>query len=421
MSLTLFRNISELYTFSGFVAKDGRRVTDADYGVIARGAILAQNGTVAWVGPEADLPNLANDPRFAHQKKDLVEHDLQGLKVMPSLTECHTHLVFAGHRADEFELRNQGVGYAEIAKRGGGILSTMQKTRDASLDQLRALAQKRVNAFLQQGVTVIESKTGYALNREGELRCLEVMRQLQGARIVPTFLGAHALPPEYATHSSYLQMLLSEILPEVKSRGLASRVDIFVEKGFFETAEARLFLLAAQKLGFEVTIHADQLSLSGGTELALDLAAVSCDHVIHVSDELIRRLGATNTTAVLLPTADLYLQCPYPPARKLIDQGVRVALASDFNPGSAPSQDVQLVGLLARLAMKMTLAEVLCAYTYNAAAALRLENQYGALTPGRMADLIAFDGDLSEHFFAAGGRLACQVFVSGRSVNLTAS
>ncbi len=405
-SLVLFRNISELFTFSGFANKDGRRVNEKDYGIELDAALLCENGKVKWIGSNKSI-----DKAIANLKPQ--EIDLQRRIVMPAFTECHTHLVFAGHRADEFELRNRGASYQEIAAKGGGILSTMKSTREASAKDLLMSAQKRVDQFVKQGVTTIESKTGYALNLQDEIKCLEVMKELKGARIVSTFLGAHARPPEFPNYDDYLAFLTSDVLPEIKKRNLSQRVDIFLEKGFFDSRMSEPYLKKAQELGFEITIHADQLSLSGGSALGIQLGAKSIDHVICISDDLIKKCADSALTAVLLPSADLFLKCNYPPARKLIDQGVRVALATDFNPGSAPSQDLQLVGLLARLEMKMTLPEVLCAYTFAASAALGVAERAGALTAGRCCDFITLDCEPSELFLSPGRPTVAQVFSEG--------
>lgn len=407
---TLFRNIGELYTFQGFADRNGRKVSENDYGLIKKAAMLVENGRILWLGEEKKLPRDL-------KKKKVKDVNLRGLLVQPSLVECHTHLIFAGDRTEEFELRNTGVSYQEIAKRGGGILSTMKATREASVKTLTDLAQERVDRYVEQGVTVIESKSGYALNLEGELKCLSVNKKLKKARIVSTFLGAHAKPPEFSTHEEYLEFVTAKVLPVVKQKKLADRTDIFIEKGFFEGESAKKYLQACRDLGFSITIHADQLSLSGGTEFGLEVNAQSVDHGVHMSDALITRLANSKTVAVLLPVADLYLKCPYPPARKLWEAGARVALATDYNPGSSPSQDVQLTGLLARLEMKMSLPEVFSAYTLGAATALGLQAEIGSLSVGKMADFLVSDRALSEWFISPGRRLPLQVFAQGEQIH----
>jgi imidazolonepropionase len=367
-------------------------------------AMIIDKGLISWIGPQNKIPK---------KIKFKSKLDLKKKKIFPAFIECHTHSVFAGSRADEFEMRNTGVSYLEIAKKGGGILSTMKKTRAASVNELLATTQERVNNFLKQGVATVEIKSGYALDLKNEIKTLEVIRKIKKARVVPTFLGAHAKPPEYESYGAYLDYLADEVLPVVKKKKLASRVDIFIEKNFFETSEARKYLSVAKRLGFEVTIHANQLSLSGGAELALEIGAQSADHVIHLTDETIEYFARNQTVAVLLPAADLYMKCPYPPARRLIDSGATVALATDYNPGTCPTQDISLVGLLARLEMKMTLPEVFQAYTINAAKALGIDQEEGSLKVGKRANFISTEAELADFFYSAGSMPKHELFILG--------
>lgn len=372
-------------------------------------AFAVADGLIVWIGPQATLPkNYKTNPTV----------DLKNKLVFPSFIECHTHTVFAGSRADEFELRNSGVSYQDIAAQGGGILSTMKKTREASAAQLLVSGQKRVNHFMRQGVSTLEIKTGYALDLKNEIKMLEVIKKISGPRIISTFLGAHALPPEFKSHEQYLQHLASEVLPLIKRRQLSSRVDIFIENKFFERKEADVFLAKAKTLGFQITIHANQLSMSEGAELALQHGAMSADHVIHLSEELIGKFSRSKCVAVLLPAADLYMKCDYPPARKLLDAGATVALATDFNPGSSPTQDLSLVGLLARLEMKMTLPEVFQAYTSGAAKALGIFLEEGDLVVGKRANFICTEADLSDFFYSAGATPEHQLFIQGVAVKI---
>jgi len=374
-------------------------------GHTSRMAMIIDNGLISWIGPQSKIPKKI---KF---KKTI---DLKKKKVMPAFIECHTHTLFAGSRADEFELRNTGTSYLEIAKTGGGILSTMKKTRAASPKELLASTQKRVNNFIKQGVATVEIKSGYALDLKNEIKTLEVINKIKTARVIPTFLGAHAKPPEYDSYGKYLEHLATDVLPLVKKKKLSNRVDIFIEKNFFEVPESRTYLSAAKKLGFDVTIHANQLSLSGGAELALELQAHSADHVIHLADETIQYFAKNQTVAVLLPAADLYMKCAYPPARNLIDSGATVALATDYNPGTCPTQDLSLVGLLARLEMKMTLSEVFKAYTINAAKALGIDHQEGSLVVGKRANFICTDAELTDFFYSAGAMPSHELFILGK-------
>lgn len=409
MSLLLFRDISQLLTLSPAAQKMGRHIQEPDLGRIEKACLLVQNGKVIYAGSQKKLPK-------ALLKKMPKEISLNGAQVLPGFIECHTHFVFAGSRAAEFELRNQGVSYQEIAARGGGILSTMELTRSAPAAKLLQSSQVRANEYVTQGVTTLEGKSGYALNLKDELKCLEVMTKIKGPRVISTFLGAHAKPPEFETYEAYLDFLAESVLPKVKKKNLASRVDIFIENGFFPAEAGKRYLKTAKDLGFEVVVHADQLSLSGGSEVALQLSAISADHVIQIDDSLVHKFAKSEITAVLLPSADLYMKCAYPPARKLIDAGARVALATDYNPGSCPSQDLSLVGLLARLEMKMTLPEVLSAYTVGAAHALNLHDEIGSLCAGKSADFVVLNCEWTELFYSIGKNPADQVYRAAKKI-----
>lgn len=372
-------------------------------------ALLVENKKIIWIGPQNKIPKKINISK---------EIDLKNQLVFPSFIECHTHSVFAGSRAEEFELRNNGVSYLEIAKRGGGILSTMKKTRQMKFSDLLMKTQQHVDTFLKQGVSTLEIKSGYALDLKNELKMLEVIKQLKGPQIISTFLGAHALPPEFETHEQYLNYLVLKVLPVIKKRKLAERVDIFIEKNFFESNVASEYLQKATQMGFQTTIHANQLSLSGGADLALKLKSQSADHVIHLTDSLIKEFSKSKTVAVLLPAADLYMKCAYPPARQLLDAGAQVALATDFNPGSCPTQDLSLVGLLARLEMKMTLPEVFKAYTSGAAQALGVQDQQGELAVGKLANFISTDAELTDFFYSVGSMPKHSLYIGGQAVKV---
>lgn len=393
MRMTLFRNL---------------RLVDSEFkSHTEKMAFVTEKGIIRWLGPQNKVPKTF---------KIRTNVDLKNSLVFPSFIECHTHSVFAGSRAEEFELRNRGATYLEIAQKGGGILSTMRATREASSKNLLSETQKRVDRFLKQGVSTLEIKSGYSLDLVNEVKLLSVVKKLEGPRIISTFLGAHAKPPEFATHSEYLQYLVSAVLPVIKKKKLADRVDIFIEHGFFEKMESQAFLKQAANFGFDLTVHANQLSLSAGAEVALDLNAKSADHLIFMNEGLIKAFAKSETVAVLLPMADLYLKCAYPPARKLIDAGACVALATDFNPGSCPSQDLATVGLLARLEMKMTLPEVFKAYTFGAACALGIQNEEGRLQVGQYANFISTQASLADFFYSAGYTPEHQLFIRGQAL-----
>ena len=413
--MKFYRNCSELVTLQGAARKEGRHIQETDLGRIRHGSLLIDQGKILWTGEDKKLPrDLA---KSIAKKKNLKEFNMKGSLALPGWIESHTHTIFAGSRAEEFELRNQGMSYQEIAQRGGGILSTMKHTRQASPAELLRTTQKRVDEFVRQGVCTLEVKTGYALDLKNEVKCLQVIQRLQGPQVIGTFLGAHARPPEFSDNSSYLDFLAQQVWPKIKKQNLAQRIDIFVEKAFFNFEESQVYLQKARDMGFQVVVHADQLTLSGGSQLAVDVQALSADHVLQVSEVEIKKLAASEVTAVLLPAADLYMRCAYPKARAMIEAGVRVALATDFNPGSSPTQDLALVGLLARLEMKMTLAEVIAAYTVGAAFALELQSRKGSLDIGKDADICFFENDLSDLFYSVGSMNPKLVLSRGKVIN----
>lgn len=372
-------------------------------------AMLVHRGIIKWIGPQAHVPK---------SKAKVTKINLKNQKVFPSFIECHTHSIFAGSRAEEFELRNTGVSYLEIAARGGGILSTVKKTRAATEKELLASGQARVNRFMRQGVSTVEIKSGYGLDTASELKMLSVAQRIKGARIITTYLGAHAKPSEFSNYQDYLNDIIKNTLPILKKKKLTNRVDIFIEKNFFESEMGRKYLAEFQKQGFDVTIHANQLSQSGGAEVALQIQARSADHVIQLSEDTIQAFGKSKTVAVLLPAADLYMKCDYPPARKLIDAGAIVALATDFNPGTSPTQDLMLVGLLARLKMNMTLPEVFQSYTVHAAQALGIAAEEGTLEIGKRANFICTEAELTDFFYSAGSVPDHQLFILGKRIKV---
>ncbi|MEK7355743.1 MAG: imidazolonepropionase, partial [Bdellovibrionota bacterium] len=304
--------------------------------------------------------------------------------------------------------------YQAIGAAGGGILASVRATRAASLEELVRLGQLRVDRFIAQGVATIEAKSGYGLSLDSEVKMMRAAAKLLRARIVSTFLGAHAIAPEFGSAEEYVAHLMRDVLPVVAKEKLATRVDIFLEKGYFESGVARRYLQAAQAKGFDLAVHADQLTLAGGTDVAVELGARSAEHLVQIGPPEIAKLAASETTCVLLPSADLYMDCAYPPARALIDRGARVAIATDFNPGSSPSQDVSLVGVLARVRMKMSFPETLAAYTVGAAYALGLEKQTGSLEVGKSCDLTVLSGGLDDLFFEVGRAPVVEVYLEGR-------
>lgn len=403
----LFVGIRQLLTLVGVKECDGRHIDQSHLNIIEDGAFVVKDGEFHWVGRRSDIPNTF---------KDLKTIDLKGADVLPGFIDCHTHTVFAGDRSDEFERRNLGETYQDIAASGGGIWSTVQSTRQASEEELLALGQQRVDRFLSQGVTTLEIKSGYGLNTDDELKILEVISKLKPMRIVPTYLGPHTVPKEFKSAHEYMDHILSEQGPAVIKQGIAKRADIFIERGYFDLEQARQFLNWCHTNGLSVAVHTDQLSRLGGVPLALELGAFSVDHCVEISEGDIEGLANSQATTVLLPAADFYLNTPYPPARKLLDRGVRVALATDFNPGSSPTQDLSFIGVLSRCKMGLTLPEVLAGFTWNASYALGLGDRVGCIKEEMSADFIVLKESWQKLFLEIGTPMVHQVWFQGQKI-----
>jgi imidazolonepropionase len=362
----------------------GNRQQDA--GLIEDAAVAWSGATLDWVGPRSSLPSeYADEP----------EVDAGNRLVIPGLIDCHTHLCFGGWRGDEFQWRIEGASYQEIAASGGGIASTVKATRESAAAALKRKAHAALDAMLALGVTTVECKSGYGLDFDNELKQLEVYRQLDQEHAVdlePTLLGAHIIPPEYTDRrEDYIRLLCDQLIPEVAKGGLARFCDIFIEEGAYTLDEAATILGAAAEHGLALKVHADQLSDGGGASLAAELGAVSAEHLEYISDDGIQALANSGTVAVSLPLASLYLSEPYLPARKLLDAGVPVAVATDFNPGSAPSYHLPLAMTLACINQRMTPQEVLNGATSVAARAVALQSDRGSLAAGFQADLAIID------------------------------
>ncbi len=412
--LKVFENIGELVTLEGADTKGGRRVRETDLSIHNNAVLVSSAGRVAWTGTKASFTNRVLEPLGGEAAAEFI--NLGGQTVIPGLVECHTHMIFAGDRSEEFEWRMQGVTYQEIARRGGGILSTVKETRKASAEDLQKIAQERADIFLNQGVTTLEVKSGYGLDLDTEIKCLKTARKLTGPDIVATYLGAHSRSPDFPDFKGYMSYMLETVLPRIADERLADRVDIYIEKGFFDLELARLYFSKCRELGLAITCHVEQLSPFGGTDLALEFTPQSVDHVVYIDGNTIKRLAGSPTTAVLLPASDFYLKMRYPPARQLLDEGARVALSTDFNPGTSPTQDLSLVGVLARVEMKMTLAEVLTGLTLNAAAALGRDSETGSLTLNKSCDFSVLACSTRELFYSVGRHPVTQVFKSGEKL-----
>jgi imidazolonepropionase len=368
--------------------------------VIEDAYILCEEGRIASVGPMRALQALDGE---------VEELDGSGCSAIPGLVDCHTHAVFAGSRAHEFELRSGGAGYEELHAAGGGILSTVRATRAAGEEGLRdALALHRA-WMLASGTTTFEAKSGYGLDHDTELAMLRIVRDAGG---VPTWLGAHAVPPEFPDADAYLDFALAEVLPEAAK--IAEAADVFVERGAFDAAQARRYLEACREAGLRLRLHADQFTEAGAVPLAIELGAVSVDHLEATGEEGARRLAKSDVAAVLLPVAALFLGRPMPPARTLVDEGAIVALATDFNPGSAFCESLPLVCALACTQMQMSPAETLAASTVNAAHVLGRADRAGRLVAGYAADIVLLDASDWRYLgYHLGGNHVAQVIQRG--------
>jgi imidazolonepropionase len=360
---------------------------------ISAAALVWDGRDLLWMGPESHLPAAYGA---------LPSYDAGMRLVVPGLIDCHTHLAFAGWRAEEFEQRLRGVSYQETLRSEGGILATVRRTRAATEEELYSRCVDFLGHIVALGVTTIECKSGYGLDVESELKLLRVYRRLavsRRARIVATFLGAHTVPPEYTNdRASYVELLVREMLPRVSRERLAAFCDVFVEESAFTVTEAKRILKEGWRLGLAPKLHADQLTACGGAELAAELGAVSADHLECITDAGIHALATAGVVAVSLPVASLYLGQRPLPARRLISAGVRVAVASDFNPGSAPTYHLPMAMLLACTLQRMTPAEVLKGCTLYAAQALGLDGRFGSLEVGKAADFAVIDAPDVNHW-----------------------
>ncbi|GBE30251.1 MAG TPA: imidazolonepropionase [Bacteroidetes bacterium] len=373
-------------------------------------SVLIQGERIIWVGKRADVPSTADNTI-----------DLDGRGLTPGLIDFHTHPVFSATREAEFDLRTRGASYAEIASAGGGILNSVKQVRAASEQELEDFSRPNLDYALASGTTTLEAKSGYGLNTETELKLLRVIRTLDQTHpldLVPTFLGAHEYPQEYRQdHDGYIRLLIDEMLPAVVEQELAQACDIFCETGVFSVEEARQILTKAKDLGLQVKLHADQLTPLGGSKLAVELDALSTDHIEFIDDEAVEMLAGSNTVAGLLPVAAHFLRMSEdPPVRAMIDKGVVCALATDFNPGSAMCESMQMAMHLAAIRFRVSSDESLWMATAGSARALRM-NDRGAIFPGMLADLVAWNAAspeiLSYHF---GVNLAGLVFKRGELV-----
>jgi imidazolonepropionase len=383
-----------------------------ELGIIPDGAMLVRGSIIEAVGTRLEIKRLA-PPRVR-----VVDADDK--IVLPGFVDAHTHPVFAGNRSDEFEERIAGATYSQIAARGGGIQSTVRRTREASEQELLEAGRRYREWFLQGGTTTVEAKSGYGLSLQAEQKLLRVIRTLSSERIirfVPTFLGAHEIPPEFqSTRNVYIDLVIREMLPRIRRERLARFCDVFCEPSVFPTEDARRILLAASNLGYGLRIHADQLCRSGGSRLAADLRVTTADHLEHSSEDDFRALQEANVQPVLLPASVYALGSKsYPNARKMIEMGLALVLATDFNPGSSPTTSMSLVLSLACTQMRTTPAEAITASTINPAYSLGLGENVGSLEKGKSADFVIHDcEDYRELAYFFGRESADSVYFAGR-------
>lgn len=389
--------------------------TLGEIGLIPGGAVAASDGVVVSVG---STEQVLDETTLAPGG---VRMDARGRVVLPGFVDAHTHLIHAGTRLDEFEQRLAGATYQEIAARGGGILSTMRATRAAPEEALIALGRARLDRMLRLGTTTIEAKSGYGLTTEDELKCLRAAHRLGAAHdvdVVPTFLGAHVVPPEFAGDpDGYVARVVEEMLPAVAEEDLAEFCDVFCEAGAFTVEQSRAVLEAGAELGLSPKIHADELSDLGGALLAAEVGATSADHLEYAAEPGLRAMAEAGTVAVLLPTTALFLGLPYARARRMVDLGVAVALATDFNPGTSPTYAMPMAVALACVGMRLRPGEAIAAATINAAHAIGMAEEVGSLEPGKAADLLILDvADFRELAVAFGTNPVAAVVKRGRLV-----
>lgn len=403
-----------MVTVKGYSANPACANQMSELGIIKDGAIAVKGGKIVGVGTTKDI-----------KKKFSARQTIKtpGKVVTPSLIDPHTHPVFADDRALEFEMRLKGTSYQEIAASGGGIKSTVRQTRQASKAALKQNARRHFQRFISYGTTTIDAKSGYGLNLKDEIKLLEVIKELSREKdlpaLVPTFLGAHDIPPEYADNKAgYIEYLKAKMIPEISKRKLAEFCDIFCEKGVFEIDETRDILSTAREYGFKLKLHADEFAPLGGAELAAELGAVSADHLMAVSDKGINLMKEKGVIGVILPGTTFALGIKdYAPARKMIDMGLPVALATDFNPGTSMTESLPMVMTIACTMMKLTPAEALVAVTINAAHAVNRQKQIGSLEDGKDADIVIWDAPSYRHLpYHWGVNLAEIVIKKGRII-----
>ncbi|NMA54583.1 MAG: imidazolonepropionase [Firmicutes bacterium] len=406
----LITNIGQLMTPEGEKARKGPE--QGQIQIREDAYVKVKDGLIDEVGTMAQLQ--------AEQLAGEKVIDARGSLVTPGLVDPHTHLIFAGWRQKELALKLKGVGYLEILEQGGGILNTVRNTKAASAEQLKELAERILDRMLTRGVTTCEAKSGYGLDLENELKSLRVIKKLNEDHlvdVVPTFMGAHAVPQEYQGRSAdFVRLVKEEMIPEVARLRLAEFNDVFCEQGVFDLAESKEILECGKEYGLIPKAHAEEITALGGASMAAEVGAISAEHLIHVTDQGIKDMSESSTIAVLLPATSLNLGAQFAPARDMIAAGVPIALSTDFNPGSCPTDSLQLVMNLACMKYKMTPEEVLTAVTLNAAAAIKRADSIGTIEPGKQADLVIWDApDLEFIMYRFGTNLVNTVVKKGQA------
>ena len=383
MSKLYIKHASELVTCKGTAPKHGKEMSDI--GIIEDGAVLVEDGIIKQVGTTTELDAVVHEA-------DCEVIDATGKTVMPGFVDSHTHYIFGGYRADEFTWRLKGDDYMSIMERGGGINATVRPTREATEEELVEIGRERMNRMLEFGVTTVEGKSGYGMDKDCEIKMLRAMKKLNEEHpvdVVSTFLGPHSVLPEWkGKERAFIDYMLTEVMPAVKEEDLAEFADIFTEKGVFNAEDTAYYLKKAKELGFKLKAHTDEMFPIGGTEVAVKEGAFSCDHLLKVTDEGIDLLAKGNTIATLLPCTAFCLKEPFAPARKLIDSGCAVALASDLNPGSCFTNNIPLIVALGCIHMNMSIEEVITALTINGAAAIDRADRIGSIEEGKQADIV---------------------------------
>ena len=409
--MLLIKNIGTLQTPVGSFKHGGEK--QGENVKLNNAALLIEGGIIKAITCDGKLPEGA--------EKASTVIDAQGKLVTPGLIDCHTHMVFGGYRQGEIPLKLRGAGYLDILRAGGGILDTVGKTRAATEDELFEKSMGFLNEMIALGVTTVESKSGYGLDAENELKQLRVNKRLNEAHkmdIVSTFLGAHAIPEEYKDKADeYIDMLCEQVLPVVAEEKLANFVDVFCEDSVFDVPQSRKMLLEGKKLGLRARIHADEIEEIGGASLSGEVEAISAEHLIATGETGMAAMAKGGVIADLLPATSFYLNKTFAPARRMIELGIPVAIASDFNPGSCPSLNLQLAMSMGYIKYRMTPEEVMTAVTINAACSVGMEDKIGTLEEGKQADIVIWDApDMEMLVYRFGSNLAKTVIKNGEVV-----